>query len=232
MLENKLIPLTSSLPHQGPRKLGKGASGPEVRALQRSLVTWMPAWKGRLAVDGEYGPQTAAALEVFKRVYGLGKDGNSLDPRTRRALATYRSRPRPLARPKLYEKARKHGFPFDREERIRETARLHPHDMVELGGHRMQAELAIRVLNFEHKVKTLDPHDEVILTCTTEGTHGSPAHAEGRAVDMVILHDGRDISDEESWKYADLAESCGLHVFNEYAYDSRYKTGPHLHAES
>lgn len=210
--------------------IGKGDHSNDVRELQKALVTWMPSWRGKLACSGRYDPQTAAALGVFKRVYGLGKDGNSLDPATRQALRTYRSQPRPLKSPKLYELARKHGFPFDRERRVREHARTHPRDLVEVDGHMMQAATAVRYFDFDRRVRQLGYR--TFITATTEGVHSSSAHGEGRAVDCVIEDiQGCPITPWQSPRFADLGEDAGFGVFNEYLEDSTYKTGAHLHLE-
>lgn len=232
MLENRALGLGQAVYDRvwSQLRLGKGDRGQEVKELQRALVTWMPSWKGKLAVDGDYGPETAAALDTFKRCYGLGKDGNSLDARTARALRTYRSQPRPLARPRLYEKARKHGFPFDREQRIRELATRQPRSLVQWQGHPMQAATAVRYVDFMRKVENCGY--KPYITATTGGVHSSSAHGEGRAVDVVIEDpSGRPITSAQSWQFARLAEQSQLSVFNEYVYDSRYQTGPHLHLE-
>lgn len=218
------------------RPLGKGARGPRVRKLQCALVRWMPTWKGKLSVDGEYGPQTAAALAVFKATYGLGVDGNSLDPRTAEALRAvrdgtwWRGKASPLANGQVYERARKHGFPFDIEHRLRQ---LPPHQLVSCDGFPMQAATALRWLDFRERLVSEMPGFAAYLTCTTGGTHASPAHAEGRAIDCVVEDPrGYPVTLEESWLVAGLAEASGFSVFNEYAHDSLYKTGDHLHLEA
>lgn len=231
MLENRLISTADAIRGRIPQsRLGKGDRGPEVKALQKALVAWMPSWKGKLATDGKFGPQTAAALDTFKRCYGLGKDGNSLDEATRHALATYRSQKRPLARPQLYEKARKRGFPFDFEQRIRERTQAHPRDMVEWQGFPLQAGTAARLLDFNDRIKRMGYHMHV--TCTTGGTHSSAAHGEGRAVDLVVEGAGcRPITATESWLFEKPATDSKLSFYNEYVYDSLHKTGPHIHLE-
>lgn len=225
-----------SLGRKAFRPMGKGDHGLRVRKLQAALVRWMPAWKGKLAVDGEYGPQTAAALAVFKATYGLGVDGNSLDPSTARALRSvrdgswWRGKAMPLAKEQIYERARKHGFPFDLEHRLRQ---LPPSQLVTCDGFPMQAATALRWLDFNRRLEIELPGFAAYLTCTTGGTHASPAHAEGRAVDCVVEDPrGYPVTLEESWLAAGVAEACGFSVFNEYAHDSLYKTGDHLHLEA
>lgn len=58
----------------------------QVKLLQDSLVKWMPSWKGKLKCDGNYGTSTKEALQYFKNIYGLGKDGTSVDEKTAKAL--------------------------------------------------------------------------------------------------------------------------------------------------
>lgn len=62
--------------------LREGASGSKVRALQQQLAD-----RGYgLAVDGEFGPQTTAAVRRFQRNAGIRADG-VVGPQTRAALA-------------------------------------------------------------------------------------------------------------------------------------------------
>ncbi len=226
MLINRIESMV--LGHQ--RKLGKGARGPEVKALQRSLVQWMPSWRGKLACDGAYGDDTAAALAVFKSAYGTGVDGNSLDPRTAHALATYRSERRPLANAVVYEKARKWGFPFDQEHQVREAARLTPRRLVECDDHEMQAATAGRWLDFKELLRSSAPGYRAVVTATTDGTHSSSAHGEGRAIDCVFVDElGCPIAPSSSSFFAGLAERAGFEVLDEYQTRSTFWTGPHLH---
>jgi peptidoglycan hydrolase-like protein with peptidoglycan-binding domain len=56
-----------------------GASGLAVIELQRRLNQWISAAKpvglGPLAVDGIFGPRTAAAVRAYQRAHGLAVDG-------------------------------------------------------------------------------------------------------------------------------------------------------------
>lgn len=56
------------------RTLSQGASGDDVRQLQ-IRVSGYPGHGEVLALDGEFGPATAAAVERFQRAYGLAVDG-------------------------------------------------------------------------------------------------------------------------------------------------------------
>ncbi|MDY3010915.1 MAG: N-acetylmuramoyl-L-alanine amidase [Clostridiales Family XIII bacterium] len=61
------------------RTLQKGATGEQVKRLQRCLNKIMSAG---LKVDGSFGPATLKAVKAFQRRYGLAVDG-SVGPKTR-----------------------------------------------------------------------------------------------------------------------------------------------------
>jgi zinc D-Ala-D-Ala carboxypeptidase len=56
------------------RTLSQGSSGADVRQLQ-IRVSGYPGYGNVLALDGQYGPATAAAVTRFQRAYGLTADG-------------------------------------------------------------------------------------------------------------------------------------------------------------
>jgi zinc D-Ala-D-Ala carboxypeptidase len=56
------------------RTLSEGASGEDVRQLQIRVAGW-PGFGGHLAIDGQFGPATRAAVQRFQSAYGLGADG-------------------------------------------------------------------------------------------------------------------------------------------------------------
>ncbi|MFI9822515.1 D-Ala-D-Ala carboxypeptidase family metallohydrolase [Streptomyces sp. NPDC052013] len=56
------------------RTLSQGASGADVTQLQIRLSGY-PGYGAVLAVDGSFGPATAAALKRFQSAYGLAADG-------------------------------------------------------------------------------------------------------------------------------------------------------------
>nr|WP_241848512.1 M15 family metallopeptidase [Streptomyces sp. CB00072] len=56
------------------RSLGEGTSGEDVRQLQIRVAGY-PGSGGELAVDGEFGTATRAAVQRFQAAYGLEADG-------------------------------------------------------------------------------------------------------------------------------------------------------------
>lgn len=64
-----------------------GSSGTKVSSLQRQLNKIFPTYS-RLAVDGHYGPRTAAVVREFQRRAGLVPDGHC-GPLTQTALRRY-----------------------------------------------------------------------------------------------------------------------------------------------
>lgn len=56
------------------RTLNQGASGGDVTQLQIRVAGWVASGEN-LALDGQYGPATAAAVKRFQAGYGLSADG-------------------------------------------------------------------------------------------------------------------------------------------------------------
>lgn len=54
--------------------LAEGSSGPEVAELQIRVAGWIGDGTN-IAIDGEFGPQTARAVRGFQEAFGLGADG-------------------------------------------------------------------------------------------------------------------------------------------------------------
>ncbi|WP_353708981.1 N-acetylmuramoyl-L-alanine amidase [Cellulosimicrobium sp. ES-005] len=65
--------------------LKRGSTGTRVERLQRTLKTRYPLYAKHLAVDGDYGPKTEAAVREFQFRAGLAVDGIA-GPATHRAL--------------------------------------------------------------------------------------------------------------------------------------------------
>ena len=63
-------------------------AGDDVAGLQAGLRKWFPSYAGHLAVDGVYGPATAAVVSEFQVRSGLVGDG-IVGPATWAALARY-----------------------------------------------------------------------------------------------------------------------------------------------
>jgi len=57
------------------RELRPGDTGKDVKALQIRIAGWYPKDdQSRLALDGKYGPTTAASVKAFQEFYGLSPD--------------------------------------------------------------------------------------------------------------------------------------------------------------
>jgi zinc D-Ala-D-Ala carboxypeptidase len=56
------------------RTLSQGASGSDVAELQIRVAGWA-GYAVNMAIDGDYGPQTATAVRNFQSAYGLSADG-------------------------------------------------------------------------------------------------------------------------------------------------------------
>ena len=82
-------PSTPSVPSTpaGDEDLQLGSSGQAVSQLQAGLKRVFDSYAGQLAVDGDFGPATAAAVRTFQsRTPGLTVDG-IVGPATKKALA-------------------------------------------------------------------------------------------------------------------------------------------------
>ncbi len=80
--------LGSVVPDSGKPTLRKGSTGSAVRSLQAGLKAHFPLYAGSLAVDGDFGAKTGAAVGEFQKRSGLTAD-QVVGPNTWAALAQY-----------------------------------------------------------------------------------------------------------------------------------------------
>ncbi|MCS7165176.1 MAG: hypothetical protein RMJ51_02715 [Candidatus Calescibacterium sp.] len=100
--------------------------------------------------------------------------------------------------------------------------------IIEFRGFKMKAEVAVRFLELEKMIKQHFPGRQIIITSAMDGKHvPNSAHYRGEALDFVV----EPLTIEESKIVEKLAEKAGFKVYNEYIYDSPYKTGPHMHIQ-
>ncbi|MFN4220093.1 MAG: hypothetical protein ACK4GJ_04130 [bacterium] len=100
--------------------------------------------------------------------------------------------------------------------------------IIEFRGFKMKAEVAAKFIELERMIKQYFPGREVIITSGMDGKHmPNSAHYRGEALDFVV----EPLTVEESKIVEKLAEKAGFKVYNEYIYDSPYKTGPHMHIQ-
>lgn len=100
--------------------------------------------------------------------------------------------------------------------------------IIEFRGFKMRADVAAKFLQLEEMIKREFPNRQIIITSAMDGQHmpGSK-HYEGKAIDFVV----EPLTIEESKRIEELAKKAGFDVYNEYIYDSPYKTGPHMHIQ-
>ncbi|MEN3014557.1 MAG: hypothetical protein ABDH21_00620 [bacterium] len=100
--------------------------------------------------------------------------------------------------------------------------------IIEFRGFKMKAEVAARFIELEKMIKQHFPGREIIITSGMDGKHmPNSAHYRGEALDFVV----EPLTIEESKIVEKLCEKAGFKVYNEYIYDSPYKTGPHMHIQ-
>lgn len=229
----------------------EGSRGDRVRALQQTLIKWMPEWKGLLQVDGIYGPQTNKALEIFKRVNGFGKDGSSMDETSAAALAgisrgdvlSHVSDEGSTGTQKLRDElsmmegchgTELHG-PSDyskAQERIAGIAERSPRSIVNYQNHSLQAATALKFIELEQEIARRFSGMRLLITSTMDGLHQDPGHPAGISVDFVITGSRSqpvEVSPRQSQDVEKVCNESGFSTYNEYIRDSRYKTGPHMH---
>lgn len=78
-----LVAVEADLP-----QLGQGDTGPAVRRLQSLISDWHPTVLGPAGVDGIFGPDTATAIRVFQRMFGITGAQGTADAETWERLLT------------------------------------------------------------------------------------------------------------------------------------------------
>lgn len=63
-----------------------GATGEDVKELQKMLIKWNPKMRRFLAVNGIYNERTAKAVSLFQSIYGLEPNGNKIDLQTSKLM--------------------------------------------------------------------------------------------------------------------------------------------------
>lgn len=86
-LGGALVVPRAALAYTWTRTLRRGDSGADVRELQIRIAGWAADSPSQtyVAVDGDFGPGTEAAVKRFQRAYGLTVDG-IVGPQTQNAL--------------------------------------------------------------------------------------------------------------------------------------------------
>lgn len=69
-------------------QLSAGDTGPAVRRLQGLLLAWRSDALNGSGMDGQYGPDTAAAVTWFRRMYGITADPGQVNAETWERLLT------------------------------------------------------------------------------------------------------------------------------------------------
>jgi uncharacterized phage infection (PIP) family protein YhgE len=111
---------------------------------------------------------------------------------------------------------------------INSLSNIRGDSIIEFRGFKMRADIAAKFLQLEEMIKREFPNRQIIITSGMDGQHmpGSK-HYEGKAIDFVV----EPLTIEESKRIEELAKKAGFDVYNEYIYDSPYKTGPHMHIQ-
>jgi|GEM_PF-4393473 len=66
--------------------LEMGATGEDVKELQKMLIKWHPKMKRFLSVNGIYNERTAKAVALFQSIYGLEPNGKKIDLQTSKLM--------------------------------------------------------------------------------------------------------------------------------------------------
>lgn len=100
-----------------------------------------------------------------------------------------------------------------------------PESWVTLEGFRCRAIAAARWTVLKSLIAEKFPGRRVVISSTVDGRHVSASHPDGRAIDFCVLP----LTDDESAVLEELCRQAGFTPYNEYIYDSPYKTGDHMH---
>jgi hypothetical protein len=111
---------------------------------------------------------------------------------------------------------------------INSLSNIRGDSIIDFRGFKMRADVAAKFLQLEEMIKREFPNRQIIITSGMDGQHmpGSK-HYDGKAIDFVV----EPLTIEESKRIEELAKKAGFDVYNEYIYDSPYKTGPHIHIQ-
>lgn len=249
-------PAPSPEPSENPflelRYDSRGYKSKKIKRMQEVLKKWAPpALKDKIRTNGTYGKETAMVVELFKLIYGFGNDGNKMDANTAGALLNIENGsfwqkdennnpvyPKTPEGNFWYKCAEKRGFPLiDKNtpligDEISFIARHLPEKIINYDGYTLQAQTAKKFIGFKNFVKTKFPEYNFLITCTMGYMHISSSHADGKAIDFIVLDEkGYSITNAESIRIESMANQCGFKTFNEYVNWSPYKTGNHMHVE-
>lgn len=64
-----------------------GATGEDVKDLQKMLIKWHPKMKRFISVNGVYNERTAKAVALFQSVYGIEPNGKKIDLQTSKLIS-------------------------------------------------------------------------------------------------------------------------------------------------
>lgn len=90
--EVKTSSQTQEIDKTAPEKLNRfhnleiGATGEDIKEIQKLLIKWNPKMRRFIAVNGLYNERTAKAISLFQSIYGLEPNGKKIDLQTSKLL--------------------------------------------------------------------------------------------------------------------------------------------------